>query len=251
MSGFWVILNLKHENWAQSATKIGVIIIEWANICDFCHMKRGERWKEIQTYPNSGLGEIGPHCNLLTYTHIWVSISGKKCLQFLQLLAGKMRSLATLPLHILAIFSVFRLVQLTVGVIWTLTRKLMARICKNQKRFSKILVFFVYFVHFIASRGPIFHSINFSLFLVLFGTCSFYFLYSDFDAISHILRIISAQFQSWIFKNIFLFHLTWFDFYSGGGQMRCAIGWITGVYPRGHNPRGGHITVINRGKAGL
>lgn len=46
--------------------------------------------------PNSGLSEVGPHRNLLSGRHVWISISGKKCLQLLQLLRGEVGSLSSL-----------------------------------------------------------------------------------------------------------------------------------------------------------
>jgi len=46
--------------------------------------------------PNSGLCEVGPHRNLLSGRHIWISVSGKKSFQLLQLLRGEMGSLSSL-----------------------------------------------------------------------------------------------------------------------------------------------------------
>jgi len=50
----------------------------------------------LEPDPNSGLCEVGPHRNLLSGRHIWISVSGKKCFQLLQLLRCEMGSLSSL-----------------------------------------------------------------------------------------------------------------------------------------------------------
>lgn len=50
------------------------------------------------THPDSGLGEVGPHGDLLPSAHVRVAVPGERGLQFLQLLGGKVGPLPALPL---------------------------------------------------------------------------------------------------------------------------------------------------------
>lgn len=78
------------------------------------------RWLQCAAYPDSGLGEIGPHGDLLAGGHVRISIAAERVLQLLQLLGGEVRALSPLPLVLLI---VLRLVgtgchRLVVSGVW-------------------------------------------------------------------------------------------------------------------------------------
>ena len=50
------------------------------------------------THPDSGLGEVGPHADLLPGAHVGVPVPRKQRLQLLQLLRGEVGTLSPLPL---------------------------------------------------------------------------------------------------------------------------------------------------------
>ena len=52
----------------------------------------------VLTHPDSGLGEVGPHANLLPGAHVGVAVPREQRLQILQLLRGEVCPLAPLPL---------------------------------------------------------------------------------------------------------------------------------------------------------
>lgn len=55
------------------------------------------------TYPDSGLGEIGPHGDLLARRHIRIAIATERVLQLLQLLRGEVGALTPLALVLLIV----------------------------------------------------------------------------------------------------------------------------------------------------
>ena len=67
------------------------------------------------THPDSGLGDVGPHGDLLPGAHVGVSVPREERLQLLQLLRGEVRPLPPLPL-VLVLLRLGR-VQLRVGVL--------------------------------------------------------------------------------------------------------------------------------------
>ena len=74
-------------------------------------------WSNI-IYPDSRFGEVRPHRNLLPDAHVRISVPGEEGLELLQLLRREVRPLSSLPFLVL---SVFRVVELAVGVVGTLT----------------------------------------------------------------------------------------------------------------------------------
>ena len=52
----------------------------------------------VLTHPDSGLGEVGPHADLLPGAHVGVAVPREQRLQLLQLLRGEVCPLAPLPL---------------------------------------------------------------------------------------------------------------------------------------------------------
>lgn len=52
----------------------------------------------VLTHPDSGLGEVGPHADLLPGAHVGVAVPREQRLQLLQLLRGEVSPLAPLPL---------------------------------------------------------------------------------------------------------------------------------------------------------
>lgn len=60
----------------------------------------------MDTHPNSGLRQIGPHGYLLAGRHIRVPVPAERVLQLLQLLGRKVRSLSPLPLVLLVVLRV-------------------------------------------------------------------------------------------------------------------------------------------------
>ena len=72
-------------------------------------------WKNTQTHPDSGLGDVGPHGDLLPGAHVRVPVPREERLQLLQLLRGEVRPLPPLPL-VLVLLRLGR-VQLRVGVV--------------------------------------------------------------------------------------------------------------------------------------
>ena len=93
----------------------------------------------MRTHPDTWFWKGGPHGNILSGTNVGIPISGKQCFQFLKLLRGKMSALPPLTFIIHVVFVVvivvvftiiwicwrfdliFGLIELTVGVIRTLT----------------------------------------------------------------------------------------------------------------------------------
>ena len=93
----------------------------------------------VRTHPDTWFWKGGPHGNILSGTNVGIPISGKQCFQFLKLLRGKMSALPPLTFIIHVVFVVvivvvftiiwicwrfdliFGLIELTVGVIRTLT----------------------------------------------------------------------------------------------------------------------------------
>ena len=65
------------------------------------------------THPDSGLGDVGPHGDLLAGAHVGVAVAREERLQLLQLLRGEVRALPPLPL-VLVLLRLGR-VQLRVG----------------------------------------------------------------------------------------------------------------------------------------
>lgn len=62
----------------------------------------------LYPYPNSRFREVGPHGDLLARGHVWVAVPCEGGFEFLQLLAGEMRSLAALSLVFLVALVVHR-----------------------------------------------------------------------------------------------------------------------------------------------
>ena len=83
------------------------------------------------THPDSGLGDVGPHGDLLAGAHVGVAVAREERLQLLQLLRGEVGPLAPLPL-LLAV-----LVQLVLAVshLGALRRRL-SGICKDKDHFQ-------------------------------------------------------------------------------------------------------------------
>ena len=55
-------------------------------------------WLLLATHPDPGLGEVGPHGDLLPGAHVGVPVPREQRLQLLQLLRGEVGPLAPLPL---------------------------------------------------------------------------------------------------------------------------------------------------------
>ena len=108
-------------------------------ICGEQNWKGGTHLYCVRTHPDTWFWKGGPHGNILSGTNVWIPISGKQCFQFLKLLRGKMCALPPLTFIIYVVFVVvivvvftiiwicwrfdliFGLIELTVGVVRTLT----------------------------------------------------------------------------------------------------------------------------------
>ena len=108
-------------------------------ICGEQNWKGGTHLYCVRTHPDTWFWKGGPHGNILSGTNVWIPISGKQCFQFLKLLRGKMSALPPLTFIIYVVFVVvivvvftiiwicwrfdliFGLIELTVGVVRTLT----------------------------------------------------------------------------------------------------------------------------------
>ena len=82
-----------------------------------------EIMREKISYPDSGLGEVGPHGDLLPGWHVWVSVASKQRLQLLELLGGEVSSLSSLSLLLAilvqtVIVTVTNLAALTGSLAW-------------------------------------------------------------------------------------------------------------------------------------
>lgn len=70
------------------------------------HLERISSPPSISTYPHACFRQIGPHRNLFAGAHVRVAVPRERRLQLLQLLAGEMRPLSTLPFVLFAFFVV-------------------------------------------------------------------------------------------------------------------------------------------------
>lgn len=61
---------------------------------------------ELVTHPDSRLGQVGPHRDLLPRAHVRISVPGEGGFQLLQLLGGEVRPLPPLPLVVLVVLLV-------------------------------------------------------------------------------------------------------------------------------------------------
>lgn len=80
-----------------------IIKIETARRC----LLAGRPNSEYFSYPDSSFGEACPHCNLLSHCHVWVSIPGEHCFQFLQLVGCEVCPLSSLLALLLEIIGSF------------------------------------------------------------------------------------------------------------------------------------------------
>lgn len=69
----------------------------------------------LGTHPDSGFGQVGPHGDLLPGAHVGVPVPREGRLQLLQLLAGEVRPLPSLPLRLLVVLAVVAVARFHAG----------------------------------------------------------------------------------------------------------------------------------------